>query len=262
MKICRVIFSTNRIEYLTKTLFAQQNLNWQGCEVHSIFIDDYPKGRDDMFITNMVRFFGYKEIYLHQENKGLSVTWSEFWNLIRNRDYDYIWHQEDDIEILEPIKILDLIELLNQDSKASQVVLERQKWYPREEETRALDSDFIFKNYRYDRTSKLFSPMASLYSIDKVRFSYSDWYQTLFPNSKLSKTNLNEGFIGNALVSEFGLCSIHLKNSLGNNIINHIGEYFTGRRVLPNEPNYEQFSCYDPNKRYDSKTGEDWVDNK
>ena len=58
---------------------------------------------------------------------------------------------------------------------------------------------------------------------------------------------------------ELGLKSGHLKNSNGQNLINHIGEYFTGKRVLPDEPHYyEQFARYDPAKKYNSKTGENW----
>jgi hypothetical protein len=70
-KICQVIFSTNRLEYLTKTLHSQSLLNFDGCKVDKIFIDDYPKDRDDNLITSLVSSFGYKEIYLHADNLGL-----------------------------------------------------------------------------------------------------------------------------------------------------------------------------------------------
>ena len=98
-KICQVIFSTNRLDYLIPTLKSQANLNFYGCEVHKIFIDDYPKTRNDLLITELVKLYGYDEIILHEKNEGLSVTWSQFWDLIKDRDYDYIWHQEDDVEI-------------------------------------------------------------------------------------------------------------------------------------------------------------------
>jgi len=259
MKICRVIFSTNRIEYLTRTLKSQLYLNWEGCEVDSVFIDDYPMGRDDLFIDTLVRKYGYNQVYLHQENLGLSVTWTEFWNLIRDKDYDYVWHQEDDVEILEPIKILDLVALLQQDPGLSQIVLKRQKWYGNELETAARDNDRIFQNYRYEFEKVDFSPMASLYSLDRVKFPYSAFYKKNFPQTNWGDINFNEGMVGKALFMELGLRSGHLKNSNGQNLINHIGEYFTGKRVLPDEPHYyEQFARYDPAKKYNSKTGENW----
>jgi hypothetical protein len=258
MKICQVIFSTNRIEYLKRTLAAQRNLNWEGFTVDRIFIDDYPRGRDDLFLTELVRTYGYNEVHLHQTNLGLSVTWTEFWNLIRDRDYDYVWHQEDDVEILEPIRVMDLVALLQQDPGLSQIVLKRQKWYFNESDSRALDTDWTYLNYRYEKTSLIFSPMASLYSTERVHFPYSDWYKQYYPGTNFSEINLNEGMVGKALAEGFGLVSGHLKASTGANLVNHIGEYFVGKRVLPNEPSYEQFSRYDPDKKYDSKTGADW----
>ena len=148
-KICQVIFSTNRLEYLLPTLEAQRNLNYHGCEVHKIFIDDYPKTRDDAYTTELVKSYGYDEIILHPNNQGLSVTWTEFWELIKDRDYDYVFHQEDDVEILEPVLVTDLIELLERDQTISQVQLARQAWYPNETDPASAPDDQIYKNFRY-----------------------------------------------------------------------------------------------------------------
>ena len=257
-KICQVIFSTNRIEYLCRTLEAQKLLDFSGCQVDKIFIDDFPKGRNDLLITHLVKLFGYDEVYLHKVNKGLSVTWTEFWNLIRNRNYDYVWHQEDDVEIIEPVKILDLAQLLELDKLLSQVVLKRQAWYSNEQETQALGSDWTWNNYRYERQSAIFSPMASLYSMDRVRYSYSDFYAKHYPNEIYSKINFNEGMIGKALLEDQGLISAHLKTTDGRPFIHHIGDYFVGQRVLPNEPHYDQFAHYDPEKKYYSKNGAEY----
>jgi len=258
MKICQVIFSTNRVEYLKRTLHAQQLLNWQGCTVDRIFIDDYPTGRDDLFLSELVRAYGFNEVYLHKENKGLSATWTEFWELVRSRNYDYVWHQEDDVLILEPIRIMDLVTLLQQDKGLSQVVLKRQKWYDNEEETKSLETDWTYLNYRYERNNVIFSPMASLYSTERVHFPYSEWYKTRYPDENWSEINYNEGMVGKALREELGLVSGHLKASQGHNLVEHIGDFFVGRRVLENEPGYSEFSKYDPSKKYSSKTGEIW----
>jgi hypothetical protein len=258
MRICQVIFSTNRIEYLKRTLSAQRNLDFSDCEVDKIFIDDYPNGRDDLFISELVKFYGYNEIYLHKENLGLSVTWTEFWNLIRDRNYDYIWHQEDDVEVLESIRITELIEFLETNTTASQLVLKRQNWYPNELPPAALDTDLVFKNYRYEFNSIVFSPMASLYSAKVMNFPYSEWYKITHPTTNYHLINYNEGMIGKALFNGLGLKSAHLKTKTGKNLVNHVGEYFVGKRVLPDEPHYDQFAKYDPLKKYNSKTGEDW----
>ena len=78
-KICQEVFSTNRLEYLIPTLQSQKNLNYFGCEVHKIFIDDYPRTRNNAMLAELVKLFNYDEIILHQENLGLSATWSEFY---------------------------------------------------------------------------------------------------------------------------------------------------------------------------------------
>jgi hypothetical protein len=256
-KICQAIFSTNRIEYLTKTLVAQRNLDFTGCSVDRIFIDDFPKNRNDLIIETLAKTFGYNEIFLHQVNQGLSVTWSEFWDLIKDRNYDYVWNQEDDVEVIEPVKILDLIELLQHDPSLSQVTLKRQPWYFHETESVALESDGIFKDFRYEKGGVLFSPIASLYPIDRVRFDYNQWYKNNHPVEPiLHNAKYNEGYIGKALLNNFGMVNALIKNKAGNNLINHIGEWFVGQRVLKTDPGYEIFAHYDPETRYYSTTGD------
>lgn len=257
-KICKVIFSTNRLEYLTRSLESQKNLNWGDNEVHGIFFDDFPKGRNDELVNMLVNLYGYNEVYLHPVNQGLSATWAEFWNLIRDRDYDYVYHQEDDIEILQPVKIDDLIFLLNADQVLSQIVLQRQKWYIYDEEPKAEPTDWTFLNYRYTRHSVLFSPMASFYPISRVRVDYSSFLKEKYPEENWWQVNPNEGMIGKVLLESQGLLSSCLKTQEGKNLVNHIGEYFVGKRVLPNEPCYELFERFDPEKKYYSHNGDEY----
>lgn len=247
-KICQVIFSTNRLEYLIPTLRSQKQLNFEGCEVDKIFIDDYPRTRNDAMLSELVKSYGYDTIVFHKENMGLSVTWSELWNFIKHKNYDYVWHQEDDVEILEPIRILDLIELLNSSKDISQIQLARQKWYSNEDEPCKSDDDLTFKNFRYDVKRTIFTPMASLYSSEITKLNFEKYFNS----------NLNEGLIGTVLYEVYGKLSCNVRNQEGKNLIRHIGEYFTGMRVLPNEPGYEQFTKYDPNKKYDSRTGAEY----
>ena len=247
-KICQVIFSTNRLEYLIPTLRAQKNLNFYGCEVHKIFIDDYPRTRNNAMITELVKLYGYNEVILHEENKGLSVTWSEFWDLVKERDYDFIWHQEDDVEILEPILITDLIDLLNTDPLISQIQLARQAWYYTESDPTATANDKIFKNFRYDKNRLIFTPMASLYPADRTRVDYRQFYNY----------NMNEGLVGKVLYDHYGMTACNVRNFHGKQLINHIGDWFVGKRVLPGEPNYSEFARYDPDKKYNSKDGAEY----
>jgi hypothetical protein len=247
-RVCQVVFSTNRLEYLIPTLQCQANLNFYGCEVHRIFIDDYPRTRNDPMITELVKLFGYDEIILHEQNLGLSVTWSQFWDLIKDRDYDYVFHMEDDVLIQQPVLITDLIELLAVDTEISQVQLARQAWYANETDPESLDTDLIYKNFRYTKGSVIFSPMASLYSLDVTKIPYKQFYDH----------NLNEGLVGRVLAEQKGQTSANIKNYYGKNIIRHIGNWFVGKRVLPNEPGYDQFEHFDPDIKYNSKDGSEY----
>lgn len=244
-KICQVIFSCNRLEYLIPTLEAQKNLNFFGCEVHKIFIDDYPRTRNNSLITELVKLYGYEEIILHEENLGLSVTWSQFWDLIKDRDYDYIWHQEDDVLVLEPVLITDLIEILERNQTLTQTTLAREGWYPDEPNPSFSNEDTIYKNFRYLKNSVIFSPLASLYPHRFTKIPYRQYHDF----------NLNEGLVGKVLYEEYNLMAANIKNYYGKALVRHIGEWFTGKRILPNEPNYERFASFDPNKKYNSRNG-------
>lgn len=247
-KVCQVVFSTNRLEYLIPTLRGQRNLNFYNCEVDKIFIDDYPKTRNNSMITELVKLYGYNEILLHEENQGLSKTWSDFYQHIAGRDYDYVLHMEDDVAVLEPVLITDLIEILENNQNISQVQLARQAWYSHEKDPEPSPDDFIYKNYRYITGSVIFSPMASICRYSTTQLPFKDWYSH----------NINEGVIGNLLLNKFNQTSANVRNYYGHNIIRHIGEWFVGMRLQPGEPGYENFAHYHPDKKYFSRDGREF----
>lgn len=249
MKVCHVVFSTNRIEYLTRTLEAQKKFDYTGVEVHKLFIDDYPLGRDNLEISKLVFSHGYNEVILHTENLGITKTWKELFDIVKSRDYDYILHQEDDVEILYPIKVMDMIEILENDKTLSQVQLKRNNWYEHEvEEIGPKDDDVIFKNYRCEKATPYFWMLTSL---------YPSWIckEPIFEETGY---NPSESVIANYLQSKYNLGSGLLKTLDGGMMVNHIGDYFHGKRVSENEPGWEGFKYIDPNVKYCSKTGVHW----
>jgi len=124
------MWSVNRLEYLIPTLTSTKDLvDWGEHEVYGIFIDDMPNDRDDAFITQLAKTHGYDKIILHTENNGLAKTWEETYNLIKDNDYDFIWHQEDDLTLNQKIKIDDHIRYLNSNDSCYQTVLSSQVWY-------------------------------------------------------------------------------------------------------------------------------------
>jgi len=133
MKICKILWSTNRLEFLLPTLKSSHEfIDWGDNEVDGIFIDDMPLNRNDKFIEGLAKSYGYNHIKLHKENKGLTNTWKESYDILKSleKDYDLVWHQEDDLIINAPIKINDLIEYMNENKECIQVALAYQmNWY-------------------------------------------------------------------------------------------------------------------------------------
>jgi hypothetical protein len=261
-KICLGVFSTNRPEYLSRALESQKHLDFTGCEVWKVLIDDMPLNRDDSKIIELAGWHDYEELWLHAENKGIGLTWEEFWGIVRPGNFDYVLMQEDDVEILEPVCVLDMIRILELRGDLSQVVLKRQPWYPGESPSEAFPTDMVYGNFRGETKapySSKFSSMCSLFHANMATLDLRGWLKEKCPdNPNTDKMNVNEGIFGNMLEEKYGLLSMHLKNKEGKNLINHIGEYTIGKRVLPWEFGYDNFARYDPALKYNSRNGERW----
>lgn len=133
MKICKIIWSTNRLEFLIPTLeTSKEFIDWGNHEVDGIFIDDMPTDRDDETLKFLAESHGYNYIRLREKNLGLTNSWKASYEILENigKDYDFVWHQEDDLIIKDHIKIDDLIKYLNEKDECFQVALPYQfNWY-------------------------------------------------------------------------------------------------------------------------------------
>jgi len=249
MKLLHVVFSTNRVEFLKKTFDANKKLDFSGLDVHHLFIDDYPTGRDNESLAEFVIANGYNEIIFHEENKGITKTWQELFELVRQKDYDYIFHHEDDVEVMCPLKIMDIVELLEQDKTLSQVQLKRNNWYQHEtEDVGPKEDDVIFKDYRYEKATPYFWMLMSLYPAWIAK-------EPIFEETGF---NPSESVIANYLLHKYNIGAGLLKTSEGGMMVNHIGDYFHGKRVAENEPGWDGFKYIDPDIKYCSRTGAYW----
>jgi hypothetical protein len=245
MKILHVVFSTNRIKYLTKTIESWNNLNYGNHEVTRLLVDDYPMTRNDSIFQLLAKSHNLL-LWLNTENLGLSVTWTNFFNWVKGQEFDYILHQEDDVILTQQIHIDTIIDCLESDPSHASVILARQPWYSYESEPKIEKTDVQFKNYWYSSQPKHFSIIFSLYKKSITEYPFKEYWGF----------NLNEGMIMKFLNKNYKMHSVILKDYNGENIIEHIGEETTGKRVLENEPNYKQFANMDPNSVYSSRTGE------
>lgn len=244
MKILHVIFSCNRIRYLFPTLDSLKNLDYGSHQVDRVVIDDYPRTRNDAIFDLIGKRYGFT-IWYNQENKGLSVNWSDFFDWLKTQDYDYILHQEDDVLLVSPIKLEDLINVLESDEKMASVVLQRQPWYFHEKPSSIEPEDVQIGQYYYSKNTKTFPIIFSLYRKNIVDYPFREYWGF----------NINEGMIMVYLDHFHQMYSAQLKNSDGSHLIEHIGEESTGKRILEGEPNWEQFAHMDPNKIYTSREG-------
>lgn len=256
-RLCLAVFSTNRLEYLTRTLEAQKYFDFSGCEVDRILIDDMPLHRDDSLLRAVAECNGYHEVYLHEHNLSIGATWQELWNLIRDRNYDYVLQQEDDVEVLERVSVQGMIKCFETGPSVSQVVLKRQPWYEHEQPSAPHSDDFKCAGFRgeFNAGRYYFTPISSLYPMARVRFDYKRWYAEHYADQpSFQQANINEAIIGKVMIEGFGLSSMHLKGSRGQNLIEHIGVYTIGKKLLPHEPGFDVFASLDPTKKYISGT--------
>lgn len=247
MKICRAIFSTNRFEFLIPTLAShEENIDFGDHEVHTILIDDYPKNRFNNAFIDISKKYNVNELVLHEENKGLTVTWSSLWDYLKDKDFDYIWHHEDDVVFFQPVKIDSLIKFLQNNPKICQVNLKRNPWYAEEFNEPLIETtDQIFEDYRFNLRDDFFWTMSSLYPSWVVKE----------PVKEEMGCNLGEFPVMQYFKNKYNMDMAILKNMDGSHIVDHIGVYSQGKRVAENEPGWDKFKWYDPEKRYSSKTG-------
>lgn len=245
-KVCHVVFSTNRINYLSRTLESTRKINYRHCEVTRVLFDDYPTGRNNKLVSVLAHAHDFKTQFLHQENQGITKTWQEMFEFVRAGDFDYIWSQEDDAVIMYPFKMLDLIEMLQEDKTLSQIQLKRDNWYPFEtEKIGPKDTDTIWGNYRIERGNPYFWMMSTLYPA---------WIAKE-PILETTGHNPSECVVANYVSQNFGSSTGLLKTAEGGIMVDHIGEYTKGKKVAEGEPGWEGFKSFDPNLIYDSRTG-------
>jgi len=139
-----------------------------------------------------------------------------------------------------------LIDFLEENKEFCQINLKRNPWYDFELNKPAITwEDKFFREYRYDVRDDYFWTMASL---------YPSWV-TKEPVKDVEGCNLAEYPVMKYFKEQHKMKMAILKNQDGSNLVEHIGVYSQGKRVLEGEPGWEGFKWFDPNKRYDSKTG-------
>ena len=226
-------------------------IDFSGFNLNKIFIDDYPKGRDDTIFHKIKKQYNFNELILHNKNMGQSVTWKQAWEMLPE-DTDYIWHQEDDFLFPSEINVEELVYLIENfplaPERLSQICLKRQAWY-------SGGTDFINQiesgevghevNVKFkDQNRKLV--------LHQHYFNANPCIYPKWVTKEKYSHNPQESVIPNDLKKKYG-SAVYSAIYGGRNdppLCEHIGHYNQGQKVAENEPGWDWLKDYDPNKKY------------
>lgn len=243
--LCFILFSSNRLEYLRPTLNSLSLIDFSGFDVKSVLIDDYPLDRDDKEIISLAKKHGFNKVILHEKNMGITATWTEMWDLLKDDNFNYIFMHEDDAAHIKPVKVADMVELLRSDEKISQVQLGRDVWYSNEKLPEK-SKHKNFKDYKYELSSKYFWMMCSLCHGSLLHL----------PIKEETGYDLSESVVANYL-GHLNMTSCILRQEDYSPFIEHIGDYSQGVRISQEgDPGWDHLGMYREGHKYCSKTGQ------
>jgi len=244
MKVCGLIFTTSRYEYLIPTLKSmRENVDFSGLDVHWILIDDYPQRRDVDVLNMIVDIFSIDKLVMNEKNLGYSASWAKAWTMIPD-DTDYIWHQEDDFIFTDTVSVTDMIKTFEvSPKKLSQLFLKRNSCYS--------SNDFV--DLIHD--GKLGEEIESNdHTIVAFRHHWFIPHPGIYPywiSQEEYPYNPQEGTIANYLHCKYpDIYSAAMGDRQSSHRVQHIGEYNQGQKCLPGEPGWDRFGKYDPDKQY------------
>lgn len=138
MKICIIILTDGRNDYLARTLESlETNVVFpQDASIYKILVDDWPVDREEKVIKKLAKKYKVDKVVLNDENIGIDKTVQKAWSLIPEGT-DYIWHQENDFEYLNPVNVSEMIQVL-ENPTIVQVALVRQPWFADEKDAGSL----------------------------------------------------------------------------------------------------------------------------
>jgi hypothetical protein len=229
-KVLRVVISTNRVDYLKETFEACKRIDYSNLDMHHLLIDDFPKDRNNKEFETFVLNNGFDEVILNPVNLGIARQWERIFEIVNKDNYDYVFMHEDDVKIQVDLKLSDLITLLKENPKLSQVQLKRNNWYTHETEpVGKQDTDVIMGDFRVETDSVYFWSLMSVWPGTVAKESIVEDHGYL----------LCESVIAWHLKHKYGTYTGVLKTSNGNIMVAHIGDYTHGKKSEPGVPGYD-----------------------
>lgn len=249
-RVLVVIFSTNRYAYLQRMLESlRRNVDFGGCFVHTLLVDDCPLHRDSAKSQSLRDRFCIDTVISHAENLGLGKSWREVWKMLRQRREEWVLHLEEDIVFNAPLKIKDMVEAYASSAEPlSQIFLKRNVCYAPEE-------DFIARIERGEvgddrpgspvgvvNQRQYFVAMASLYPRDlALRYDFA-----IDPHEHNARAFFGE---------HFGMWSGMWGQRQDPPLITHIGEVSRGIKVSDYDSDAPRFAHLPTTQDYHFATG-------
>jgi hypothetical protein len=246
IKICMLIFTTSRYEYLLPVLESvHKNLDFDDMEIYKIMIDDYPARRNEETLITLKNKYNIDKLVMNKTNIGYGLSWKKAWSLVPN-DVDYIWHQEEDFTYDRRIDIKDLINTFETcPIHLTQLALKRQVWFDSNDHIQKMESGKMGTQINFGDKKVVihqwyFLGNPSIYPrwVLEQDYEHDPQEHTIVKTLKQIFPQKHSGIYGGALDTP---------------LTRHIGEYTHGKKVIPTQPGYELVKKYDPTKKYYSK---------
>jgi hypothetical protein len=253
-RVLVLVFSTNRYEYLARTLAAlRARVDFAGARPHVRVVDDWPAGRRPDAAHALYRAHGVDEVVEHDTNVGLGATWREAWARIAGESFDWVLHLEDDAVFERPVRVMDVAcAFAASAAPLSQVFFKRQVCYDAShdfiaeiESGRAGEDGPVGSPIGVTDQRRYFVAMASLYPKLIVQ-TYMNAKQRLDPHEHTLR----------AFFGGLGMWSSMWGARGDPPTVRHVGELSRGRKVSPGDPDFARFARLPVDGDYRFDTGE------
>lgn len=123
-----VIMSSGRKEYLQRTIESlQKHFQYDKGKTKWFIIDDYPDSQETRDYINNLEGFNLK--LLNEKNMGLGYSLNRIYSEVKS---EFVFHFEDDWEVLRQISVMNMIELFEKNTTVDQILLYRESFKPNE----------------------------------------------------------------------------------------------------------------------------------
>jgi len=118
-----VITSAGRKEYLKRTIEAlRKHIDYNPEKLSWLIIDDYPDSKETHEYIDSLDFIDCK--IFNEKNRGLGYSLNRIFAEIKT---EFVLYCQEDFEVLRPVNLEDMVNMLQQNPHISQLILSRDK---------------------------------------------------------------------------------------------------------------------------------------